>query len=43
MNVSAGGPGSTGESFEPFATNSPSFLVTISVAAEPNAGMGTGE
>src|SRR5829696_5288629 len=41
MNVSAGGPGSFGESFPSFATNSPSFLVTVSVAPEPNAGTGT--
>src|SRR5215217_3378774 len=41
MNESAGGPGSFGESFESFATNSPSFLVTVSVAPEPNAGTGT--
>src|SRR5215217_4347150 len=41
MNVSAGGPGSSGESFPSFATNSPSFLVTVSVAPEPNTSTGT--
>ena len=41
MNVSAGGPGSSGESFPSFATNSPSFLVTVSVAPEPNTTTGT--
>src|SRR5215212_10684705 len=30
MNASAGGPGSSGESSPSFATNSPSFLVTVS-------------
>src|SRR5215203_5288567 len=41
MNVSAGGPGSSGESFPSFATNSPSFLVTVSVGPEPNTSRGT--
>src|SRR5215207_8793892 len=41
MNESAGGPGSTGESFPSFATNSPSFLVTVSVGPEPNTSRGT--
>src|SRR5829696_4315502 len=41
MNVSAGGPSSSGESFPSFATNSPSFLVTVSVAPEPNTTTGT--
>jgi hypothetical protein len=37
MNESAGGPGITSKAFDPFATNSPSFLVTVSTAATPNA------
>ncbi len=41
MDESAGGPGSTGDAFPSFDTNSPSFLVTISVAPEPNTSTGT--
>ena len=37
MNESAGGPGITSKAFDPFATNSPSFLVTVSTTATPNA------
>jgi hypothetical protein len=37
LNESAGGPGLTDKSFAPFATNSPSFLVTVSTTATPNA------
>jgi hypothetical protein len=42
LNESAGGPGITSESFRQFATNSPSFLVTVSTTATPNAGIGAG-
>src|SRR5215208_189491 len=37
MNESAGGPGTTSKTFDTFATNSPSFLVTVSTTATPNA------
>jgi hypothetical protein len=37
MNESAGGPGITSKAFDPFATNSPSFLVTVSTTKTPNA------
>ena len=37
MNESAGGPGITDKTFDTFATNSPSFLVTVSTTATPNA------
>src|SRR5215210_5484473 len=36
LNESAGGPGITSKAFDPFATNSPSFLVTVSTTATPN-------
>src|SRR5215210_3891892 len=46
LNESAGGPGITSQAFEPFATNSPSFLVTVSTTPTPNAdlfpGVGVG-
>src|SRR5215211_5663469 len=37
INESAGGPGTTDHVFEPFATNSPSFLVTVSTTPTTNA------
>src|SRR5918995_6282612 len=37
MNESAGGPGITSKAFPSFATNSPSFLVTVSTTKTPNA------
>src|SRR5215203_7393537 len=37
MNVSAGGSGIVGKAYDPFATNSPSFLVTVSTTKTPNA------
>jgi hypothetical protein len=37
LNESAGGPGITSKAFDSFATNSPSFLVTVSTTATPNA------
>ena len=37
MNESAGGPGIKSKAFPSFATNSPSFLVTVSTTKTPNA------
>jgi hypothetical protein len=37
MNVSAGGSGIVGKAYDPFATNSPSFRVTVSTTKAPNA------
>src|SRR5215208_2127042 len=39
MNESAGGPGIKSKAFPSFATNSPSFLVTVSTTKTPNAGI----